>query len=178
MLILCHWYIACVSDMINSHVCILLCWIILNSCRVTLYECMFRYDKLRLLQYCLFELMIITATLWNRTGHYILPCGSFLSSSFFPRLISAVADWMSTIYTWCGLSANLECRSEMCFVTRWKYRTQKIAICAPLHNFVRRRPGGVGLWTLTRMCSITQTYATRHNPVKRKWLVCRNKSNE
>jgi len=40
-----------------------------------------------------------------------------LSSSFlFPRLISAVGDWMSTIYfhTWCGLSANLECRSEMC----------------------------------------------------------------
>jgi len=28
---------------------------------------------------------------------------------FLPRLISAVTDWMSTIYfyTWCGLSANL-----------------------------------------------------------------------
>jgi len=40
----------------------------------------------------------------------------FLSFFFlFPRLISAVADWMSTIlYTWCGLSANLGCRSEMC----------------------------------------------------------------
>jgi len=41
----------------------------------------------------------------------------FLSFSFFPRLILAVADWMSTIllhYTWRGLSANLECRSEMC----------------------------------------------------------------
>ena len=56
-----------------------------------------------------------------------------LLSSFFPGLISAVADWMSTIllhmvwriylfiinkphyfYTWCGLSANLGCRSEMC----------------------------------------------------------------
>ena len=37
---------------------------------------------------------------------------------FIPRLISAVADWMVTIllvsYTSCGLSANLECRSEMC----------------------------------------------------------------
>ena len=30
-----------------------------------------------------------------------------LSSSFFPRLFSAVADW-------CGLSANLGCRSETC----------------------------------------------------------------
>ena len=44
------------------------------------------------------------------------------SSSFFPRLISAVADWMSTILlpyhtyhtSWCGLIANLECMSEMC----------------------------------------------------------------
>jgi len=40
-----------------------------------------------------------------------LPCGF----SVFPRLISAVADWISTIHAhiWCGLSANLECRSEM-----------------------------------------------------------------
>jgi len=40
----------------------------------------------------------------------------FLSSSiFFPRLISAVRDWMSTIlpHMVC-LSANLECMSEMC----------------------------------------------------------------
>ena len=34
----------------------------------------------------------------------------------FPRLISADADWMSAIdfHTWCGLSANLRCRSETC----------------------------------------------------------------
>jgi len=50
----------------------------------------------------------IMAALWNRTGHYFLPCAWFLSSIFFfPRLISAVGDWMS------GLSANLECMSEM-----------------------------------------------------------------
>jgi len=36
------------------------------------------------------------AALWNRTGHYIFALW-FLSSIFFPRLISAVADWMSTI---------------------------------------------------------------------------------
>ena len=36
--------------------------------------------------------------------------------SFFRRLISAVADWVSIpyFYTWCCPSANLECRSEMC----------------------------------------------------------------
>jgi len=39
-----------------------------------------------------------------------LSCGFFLSF-FFPRLISAAADWMSTILRY---MANLECRSEMC----------------------------------------------------------------
>jgi len=44
---------------------------------------------------------IIMAALWNRAGHYIFMLW-FLSSSiyllsFFPRLISAVGDWMSTI---------------------------------------------------------------------------------
>jgi len=43
-------------------------------------------------------LVIIMAALCNRTSHYILPCGFFYLSSFFPRLISAVADWMSTIF--------------------------------------------------------------------------------
>jgi len=36
------------------------------------------------------------AALWNRAGHYIFALW-FLSSSFFPRLISAVAEWMSTV---------------------------------------------------------------------------------
>jgi len=42
--------------------------------------------------------------------------------------------------TWCGLSVNLECMSEMCCTrlaenTRRKM-TQKLAIWAPSHNFV------------------------------------------
>jgi len=54
-----------------------------------------------------------------------------LSSSFylFPHLISAVADWMSTILLHMGgPSANLICRSETC-CTRLaeKNRTQKVA---------------------------------------------------
>jgi len=36
----------------------------------------------------------------------------YLSSSFFPRLISAVADWMSAILP--HISANLGCRCETC----------------------------------------------------------------
>jgi len=52
-------------------------------------------------------------------GHYIFALWFLLVSVFylFPRLISAVADWMSTILlnmTW--PYGNLECRSEMCCV--------------------------------------------------------------
>jgi len=56
------------------------------------------------------------AALCNRAGHYIFALWFLLLSSFsifLPRLISAAADWMY-FYTWCGLSANLGCRSEMC----------------------------------------------------------------
>ena len=57
--------------------------------------------------------------LCNRGAIIFLPCSFFLLlSSFFPRLISAATDWMSTIHLhkWCGPSANLECRSEMCCI--------------------------------------------------------------
>jgi len=57
--------------------------------------------------------------LWNRVGHYIFAMWFLLLSSsilfFFPRLISAVADWVSAIlpHMVC-LRANLRCRSETC----------------------------------------------------------------
>jgi len=84
--------------------------------------------------------------LWSHCGIaqtiIFLPCGFFLLlSSFFPRLISAVADWVSAILlTWCGLSANSECRSEMC-CTRLarnarRKKLPKIAIWTPSHNFI------------------------------------------
>ena len=40
---------------------------------------------------------LIMVALCNRADHYILPCGFYLLSFFFPRLISAVGDWMSTV---------------------------------------------------------------------------------
>ena len=54
----------------------------------------------------------IMAALWNRAGHYIFALWFLYFFLFFPRLISAVADWMSTILLHkciCGPSANLEC---------------------------------------------------------------------
>jgi len=45
------------------------------------------------------RLTVIMAALCNRAGHYIFALWflSFFFLSFFPRLISAAADWMSTI---------------------------------------------------------------------------------
>jgi len=43
---------------------------------------------------------LFMVALWNRADHYIFALWlllSFFSLSFFPRLISAVADWMSAI---------------------------------------------------------------------------------
>jgi len=64
--------------------------------------------------------------------------GSLSFSSFFPRLMSVVADWMSTIlldmvWLWCEFRMQV---SNVLHAARWKCRTQKIAIWASLHNFV------------------------------------------
>jgi len=54
-----------------------------------------------------------------RTFYFTAVVTIFLlfSSSVFPRLFSAIADWpgcLTYFDTWYGLSANLDCRSEMC----------------------------------------------------------------
>jgi len=55
-------------------------------------------------------------------------CGFFLSS-FFPHLISAIADWMSTIlahmvWPWCEFRMQVW---NLLHAAGWKCRTQKIA---------------------------------------------------
>ena len=83
-------------------------------------------------------------TLTTCYGHYIFVMWFLLllSSFVFPQF-SAVADWICLpyFYTWCGLSANLECRSEMCCMrlaesTEGKKLPKKFATWAPSHNFV------------------------------------------
>ena len=66
---------------------------------------------------------------------------SFFFLLFFPRLISAVGDGCLPYFgTWCGPSANLECRSEMrctrLAANTGRKKSPKIAISAPSHNFV------------------------------------------
>ena len=62
--------------------------------------------------------LLVMVAVWNRADHHIFMLWFvllLLLLSFFPRLISAATDWMSAIlHTWCGLSANLSCRSETC----------------------------------------------------------------
>jgi len=55
--------------------------------------------------------------LWNRADDYIFILSFVLLlvvSSFFPRLISAVAEWMSAIRVLYCLSVNWRSRSETC----------------------------------------------------------------
>ena len=53
----------------------------------------------------------------GRPSYFCPVVSSSIFYLFSSPIISAVADWMSTIpyfYTRCGPRANLECRSEMC----------------------------------------------------------------
>jgi len=85
----------------------------------------------------------IIATLCNRADHYIFALWfllSFYLSSFFLASQWSQIGCLPYFYTWCGPSANLECRSEMCCM--WlagmqdQKNRQKFAIWAPSHNFV------------------------------------------
>ena len=62
-----------------------LCVSILNSILVLCCSC----------HVCIVSLIMVA--LCNRANHYILPMVSIFFLHFFPRLISAVGDWMSTI---------------------------------------------------------------------------------
>jgi len=64
----------------------------------SLHKAVHAANRIRILANAVNVSRFIVAALWNRTGHYIF-APWFLSSlvSFFPRLISAVAEWMSTI---------------------------------------------------------------------------------
>jgi len=57
-----------------------------------------------------FSLNVFMAALRSRCGHYIFVR---LLSSFF-LLFYCQSGCLPYFYTWCGLSASFECRSEMC----------------------------------------------------------------
>ena len=61
---------------------------------------------------------LIMTAVCNRTGHYIFALWFLLLLSFYlfssPILSRHRLDVVPYFYTWCGPSANLECRSETC----------------------------------------------------------------
>ena len=107
------------------------------------------------------------AALWNRAGHYIFALW-FLSfvPSFFPRLISAVGDWMSTILphmmqalVWI-LNACLKYAACSSLEMQDPKMMQKLAIWAPSHNFVGlylRNWGMYRQWETRRPASADRT---------------------
>jgi len=72
-------------------------------------------------------------------------CGYFLLSFFFLFFLTycqrSEIGRLPYFHTWCGLSANLEWRPEICCMrlaeNTGRKNRQKIAICTPLHNFIR-----------------------------------------
>jgi len=102
--------------------------------------------------------------LCNRADHYIFIMFLLSSSLFFPRLISAVGDWMSTILphmVWCGLSANLECRSEMC-CTRLAENTGRKKVAKNRH-----------LGTITQLCRAISSQLRQVSTIGKKKLLKR-----
>jgi len=97
------------------------------------------------LQCLLFFYLLSLFLLWSPYGIgqtiIFLPCDFYLSSSlllFFPRLISAVGDWMSTILphmVWPYCKFRMHVWNAL-YAAHWKYRTQKNCLLAPSHNFV------------------------------------------
>jgi len=74
--------------------------------------------------------MNFMVVLWHRADNYIFILSFVLSSSFslfFPRLISAAADWMSAIFphrVWPYCEFKMQVWNLL-HAARWKYRTQK-----------------------------------------------------
>jgi len=76
----------------------------------------------------------------GRPSRWALVVGPRSSSFFLAYCQRSDIGCLPYFHTWCGLSANLECRSEMCSTrlagNTGRKRDVKIAICAPSQNFV------------------------------------------
>jgi len=97
--------------------------------------------------------MLFMVALWNRTDHYIFALWLLLSFFFFPRLMSAVADWMCAI-----LPQNFRCRSESC-CTRLAENTGRKKVAENCHQ-----------GTITQLCRAISSQL-RHVSTIRKKLV-------
>ena len=104
--------------------------------------------------YCIYLFMAALCT----AGHiYFHPVVS--SSSFFPRLISAVGDWIPYFHTWCGLSVDLQCRSETCYARLAENTARK------------KSPKSRHLGTILQLCRAISSQPRHVSTIRRKKLV-------
>jgi len=109
---------------------------------------------------------VFLAAMWNRAGHYIFALWLYLSSSsFLPRLISAIADWMYAILAHMVWHLGCEFRMHVWNVlhaARWKYRMQKNA---------KNSPSGHHHTTLSGYILATKAHIdSRKEPFKQQYL--------
>ena len=85
--------------------------ILLHSSLYVLIHTAFAGSKHTIIKYAHWQFVhsLFMAALWNRGAIIFLPCGYYLSFLlsfylFFPRLISAAGDWMSTITSTHGVA--------------------------------------------------------------------------
>ena len=107
--------------------------------------------------------LVIMAALWNRAGQiYFHP----VVSSSFPRLISAVGDWMSTILphmVWPSCKFRMQVWN-MLRAVHWKYSTQKIA---------KKSPSGhhpTTLSTIPQLCRAISSQLGHISTIEKKLL--------
>jgi len=95
-----------------------------------------------------FLVYLFMAALRSSCRHHILQLwflSIFLLISFFLAYSQrSQIGCLPYFHTWCGLNANLECRSGLCCMrlaeNTGRKNRQKIAICTPSHNFVGLYP--------------------------------------
>jgi len=95
--------------------------------------------------------------LWppNRAGHYILQLWFLFFFFFFLAL--AYSQWLQVgclpyFHTWCGLSVNLECRSEMCCT--WLAGNRGCQLCWAI-SLQLRHVSTVGKTAISFPCVLT-----------------------
>ena len=104
------------------------------SVHVFYKSCFLWQNKWWLLTSCILQVFaFIMATHSNSQAIIFYPCGVHLSSSFFPRLTSAVRDWMSTILShvmWPQCKFRMHVWNVL-HAARWKYRMQRLCKKSP-----------------------------------------------
>ena len=109
-------------------------------------------------EHYIFALWFLMVALWNRADHYIFILSFvLLLLSFFPRLISpSQSGCVQYLHTWCGLSANLRCRSEAC-CTRLAENTGRKKVAKNRH-----------LGTIAQLCRATSSQLRHVSTIGKK----------